>query len=195
VHTVPVDKDIWYGMGLMDDRRYGISIVHHGGDLIGYHSDIMAIPSAQVGAVILTNSDTGVELRGPFLRRLLEVLYDGKPEAAEDVKAEAENDAKAIAAERKLITVPAVPAYAARLASYYTNPALGRITVHHEAKGVRFEFGLWGSYMATRKNPDGTISFLTIDPGTLGFEFVMPKSGSRRLTTRDGQHAYTYVAH
>ncbi len=195
VHTVPVDKDIWYGMGLMDDRRYGISIIHHGGDLIGYHSDIMAIPSARVGAVILTNSDSGVELRGPFLRRLLEVLYDGKPEAAEDVKAEAKNDAKAIAAERKLITVPAAPAYTARLASFYTNPALGHISVRRDAKGMLFHFGLWGSYVATRKNPDGTISFLTIDPGTGGFEFVMPKDGGRQLTTRDGQHAYTYVAH
>ena len=194
VHTVPVAKDIWYGMGLMDDLRYGISIVHHGGDLIGYHSDLMAIPSAQVGAVILTNSDSGVELRGPFLRRLLEVMYDAKPEAAEDVKSDAENDAKAVVAERKLITVPASPAYAVRLANYYVNPSLGHIAVRHDSKGVYFDFGLWGSYVATRKNPDGTISFLTIDPGALGFEFVLPKDGGRQLTTRDGQHAYTYVA-
>jgi CubicO group peptidase (beta-lactamase class C family) len=194
VHTVPVGQDIWYGMGLMDDRTYGISVIHHGGDLIGYHSDIIAIPSAKVGAVILTNSDSGVQLRGPFLRRLLEILYNGKPEAATDVATIAANNAKAIAISRKLITAPASPEYAAKLASYYTSPALGHITVRHDAKGVIFDFGLWSSHVGTRKNPDGTISFLTIDPGVGGFDFVLPNDGKQQLITRDGQHEYTYDA-
>ena len=194
VHTVPVGQDIWYGMGLMDDRTSGISVIHHGGDLIGYHSDVIAIPSAQVGAVILTNSDSGVELRGPFLRRLLELLYNGKPEAAADVAAAARNDAKALAVSRKLLTIPASPAYAAKLASYYTSPALGHIAVKRAAKGLVFDFGLWSSRMATRKNADGTISFLTIDPGVGGFDFVLPNNGKRQLITRDGQHVYTYTA-
>lgn len=37
------------------------------------------IPEAGVGGVILTNGDPGVMLRGPFVQRLLEVLYDGEP--------------------------------------------------------------------------------------------------------------------
>lgn len=193
-HTVPISQDAWYGMGLMDDRTYGISIIHHGGDLIGYHSDVIAIPSAGVGAVILTNSDTGVELRGPFLRRLLELLYNGKPEAAADVTAEAANDAKAIAVSRKLITVPAAADYAAQLAPYYTSPALGHIAVRHDAKGLVFDFGMWSSHVGTRKNPDGTISFLTIDPGVGGFDFVLPANAKGELITRDGQHTYTYTA-
>src|SRR3546814_3863675 len=44
-----------------------------------------ALPEAGVGAVILTNADPGAAMLGPFLRRLLEVLYDGQPEAARDV--------------------------------------------------------------------------------------------------------------
>ncbi|HVA28342.1 MAG TPA: serine hydrolase domain-containing protein [Candidatus Baltobacteraceae bacterium] len=195
VHTVPVSRDVWYGMGLMDDRTYGVSVIHHGGDLIGYHSDIIAIPSANVGAVFLTNSTSGAELRGPFLRRLLELLYDGKPEAAADVAAEAKTDAAAIAAERKLITVPAAAAAAAQLASYYTNPSLGHIAVRRDAQGLIFDFGMWSSHVASRTNTDGTISFITIDPGVDGFDFVMAKKdGIRELTTRDGQHAYTYLA-
>lgn len=194
VHTVPVGQNVWYGMGLMDDQTYGISIIHHGGDLIGFHSDIIAIPSAGVGAVILTNSDSGVELRGPFLRRLLELLYDGKPEAAVDVAVTAKNDARAVAVARKLLTVPASPAAAAQLASYYTNPSLGHIRVRRDAKGLIFDFGMWNSHVASRKNPDGTLSFITIDPGVDGFEFVLAnKNGKRQLITRDGQHVYTYV--
>ncbi len=193
-HSVLADEDIYYGMGLMDDRRYGISVIHHGGDLIGFHSDVIAIPSAQVGAVILTNADLGADLRGPFLRRLLEVLYDGKPEAVNDVAANAKNDKDAIVKERALIMVPADPAVAAQLARRYTNADLGRIDVSGDAAGLVFDFGAWKSHIASRKYPDGTVSLITIDPGEAGFEFAIAKGGNQReLIIRDGQHAYTYV--
>jgi CubicO group peptidase (beta-lactamase class C family) len=38
---VAVGADVTYGMGLMVDRVYGTPIVHHGGDMIGFHSDMM----------------------------------------------------------------------------------------------------------------------------------------------------------
>jgi hypothetical protein len=48
--------------------------------------------------------------------------------------------------------------------------------------------------MASRKNPDGTVSLFTVDAGASGAEFVISTSGSRRgLTIRDGQHAYQYA--
>ena len=65
----------------LTDRSSGVTVVHHGGSLAGFQSDIVLIPSARVGAVILTNSDDGEYLLGPFTRRLLEVLYNGKLEA------------------------------------------------------------------------------------------------------------------
>jgi CubicO group peptidase (beta-lactamase class C family) len=193
-HTVQVSDNIWYGMGLMDDRRWGVSVIHHGGDLIGFHSDIIAIPSAQVGAVILTNADLGGDLRDSFSRRLVELLYDGKPQAADDLAFAAKNDKDAMLRERALLTVPAEPTAASQLASRYTNAELGHIDVSHDPQGTTFNFGAWKSYMATRKNPDGTISFFTIDPGESGFEFVVSsESGKRVLIIRDGQHEYHYL--
>src|SRR3546814_17179217 len=72
-------------MGLFQRDAWGIPVVTHGGTLLGYHSNWYALPEAGVGAVILTNADPGAAMLGPFLRRLLEVLYDGQPEAARDV--------------------------------------------------------------------------------------------------------------
>jgi len=37
----------------MIDRRYGIPVVHHGGDIAGYHSDMIWLPDYGVGAVFL----------------------------------------------------------------------------------------------------------------------------------------------
>jgi CubicO group peptidase (beta-lactamase class C family) len=195
-HTVPVGEDSYYGMGLMDDEWYGISVIHHGGDLIGYHSDWYAIPSAQVGALILTNSDNGVYLRDPFMRRLLEVLYDGKPRAVTQVATAAANAKAESAKARTRLTVPAAASAVANLASHYDSPELGHIDVRKDGDGVVFDFGLWSSHVASRQNDDGTTSFVTIDPGVDGFfDFVVTNAnGKAQLITQDGQHKYTYTS-
>ena len=57
-----------------------------------------------------------------------------------------------------------------------------------------FDFGLWKSQVASRKNDDKTVSFITIDPTVDGFEFVVAdRGGKRALVIRDGQHEYVYV--
>jgi CubicO group peptidase (beta-lactamase class C family) len=86
---VLLGEDQTCGMGLMDDRTWGVDVVHHGGDLAGYHNDMISLPEHGIGAVILTNGDAGSRLRRPFMRRLLEVLFDGRSEAAEDLASSA----------------------------------------------------------------------------------------------------------
>ena len=54
------------------------------------------------------------------------------------------------------------------------------------------DVGEWGSEMASRRNPDGTVSFLTVTPGVLGFEFVVGGGETRTLTVRDAQHEYVF---
>jgi CubicO group peptidase (beta-lactamase class C family) len=190
---VNIGKDVTYGMGLMVDTTYGVPVVHHGGDLVGYHSDMMWLPQQNVGAVILTNADPGWLLRDRFRRKLLEVLFDGHPEAEGQLDADAKNFYASLAADRKLLTIPADANESAKLAKHYANPSLGEITVSQSGASTIFDFSYWKSEVASRKNPDGTISFITIVPGELGFEFVVGSSGSKRtLTIRDAQHEYVF---
>lgn len=193
--NVIVGEDLTYGMALMVDKRYGVEVVHHGGDLAGYHSDMLWLPEHGVGAVILTNGDSGVFLRGPLLRRLLEVLFDGQPEAEEQVATAAAQRKAAAAKERERLVVPADPSLVGRLAPRYVSTALGEIRVLKEGTATVFDVGEWKSAVASRRNDDGTASFITIDPTLSGFEFVVAdKDGQRRLVTRDGQHEYVFTA-
>ena len=192
---VAIGADATYGMGLMVDKTWGVSVVHHGGDMIGFHSDMMWLPEHGIGAVILTNGDPGWMIRSQFQRKLLEVLFDGKPEADAKVAANAKAFFDNLAAERKLLTVPAAAAAASELAARYTNPALGEIAVSKKGTATLFDFGEYASEVASRTNPDGTVSFITIVPGLGWLEFVVgEKDGKRTLTTRDGQHEYVFVA-
>jgi len=190
---VPMSKDQTYGMGLMVDTKYGIPVVHHGGDLIGYHSDMIWLPQQNVGAVILTNADPGWILRTVFRRKLLEVLFDGRSEADADVAAGAKSFFEDLAAERKLLTIPAVPADAEKLAAHYSNAALGDITVRRTGTTTLFDFGEWKSEMASRHNPDGSVSFVTTKPGISGFELVVGTGEKRSLIVRDAQHEYVFA--
>jgi hypothetical protein len=57
-----------------------------------------------------------------------------------------------------------------------------------------FDFGKWHSAVASRKNDDGTTSFISIDPTVNGFNFVVgERDGKRALIIRDAQHEYAFV--
>jgi CubicO group peptidase (beta-lactamase class C family) len=189
---VPIGKDAVYGMGLMVDSTYGVPIVHHGGDMVGFHSDMMWLPEQQVGAVVLTNGDPGWLIRSGFRRKLQEVLFDGRPEADADLAAAAKTFFAQIAADRKTLVVPANAQDAAKLGARYSNAGLGDLTVQHAGAKTVFDFGEWRSEVASRRNPDGTMSFITISPGVSGFEFVVGSGAKKTLTTRDAQHEYVF---
>jgi CubicO group peptidase (beta-lactamase class C family) len=189
---VPIGKDATYGMGLMVDTKYGTPVVHHGGDMIGFHSDMMWLPEHGVGAVVLTNGDPGWTLRDAFRRKLLEVLFDGRHEADGDVASQAENFYTRLAAERALLTIPAHATEASKLAGRYRNDALGEIEVLRDGPRTLFDFGEFSSEVASRVNPDGSVSLLTVDPGIDGFEFVVGDGEEKTLTIRDAQHEYVF---
>jgi CubicO group peptidase (beta-lactamase class C family) len=187
-------EDESYGMGLSIATKYGVTVVHHGGSLIGFKSDMFWLPDHGVGGVLLTNADTGGLLVRPFVRRLLELLFDGRPEAEEDFASAVVQRKERRAKDRERLVVPADPTLTADLAKGYTSPALGDVAVLASGGATVFDFGEWKSPVASRRNDDGTVSFVTIAPGVDGFTFVVgARDGKRTLVLRDMQHEYVFV--
>jgi hypothetical protein len=187
-------EDTAYGMGLMIDTHYGIPVVHHGGSLFGYKSDMIFLPDHGVGAVVLANADTGGFLAGLVRRRLLEVLFDGKPEAAEQAKVGVAQRTANIAKNRERLVVPPAAAEVGKLAASYVSPELGALRVRAQDGATIFDFGNWRSAVASRRNDDGTTSFVFTDPTIGGFNFVAgERNGKRALIIRDAQHEYAFV--
>ncbi len=183
-----------YALGLGINTELGIPYLHHGGDVVGYKTDFFWLPEHDVGGVILTNGDAFGLCRA-FLRRTLEVLFDGNPEAAEDVTLAADAHQRSLAQERARRVLPADPAVVAKLAKRYENATLGAIVVHTDARGTVFDFGEWKSTVASRKNDDGTTTLVPVDPGVgIRVSFVVADQGSeRRLVLRDPQHEHVFT--
>ncbi|QDZ09017.1 beta-lactamase family protein [Sphingomonas panacisoli] len=195
VPNVPIGEDQTYGMGLEVDKTWGVTVVHHGGSLGGYKSDIIVIPEAGIGAVLLTNSGNGQLLLRPFMRRLLEIMYGGKPEAAADVASSAARIKAELAKERERVSVVPDAAAVAALAPKYYSTDLGPLTVTKKGSGVTFAFRTFSSVVGTRKNDDGTISFVMLDPTLLLFPLVVGSEGGKpSLIVRDSQHEFKYIA-
>ncbi len=192
---VPTGENAWYGMGLFTEIVNGVPVVTHGGTLQGYHSDWWILPDSGIGAVLLTNADSGPAMFGPFLRRLLEIAYDGKPEAAQAVSAAAAQIKAAETARRARLTVPGDPAALAGLAAAYRDRELGNVLTIEDRNGAKWvTAGAIEGPLATRKNADGTISLVSIGPGAIQLDAVIGvQNGARTLTVRDSQHEYVYT--
>ncbi len=186
-----VDRN--YAMALMVDKSDGVSVVDHGGDMGGFHSNMMWWPDQNVGAVILTNADEGVNLRGPFKRRLMELMFDGEPQAIATAVANAKANREGFDAFVKLLQMPADATALSALAPRYRNPALGDLIVTRKDGKAWFDVGTFSSEVVTQPQPDGSLGFVTIDPVASGFLFTRDdKEGVRHLVVRDGQHEYVF---
>jgi hypothetical protein len=187
-------KDETYGMGLMVDNTWGIPVVHHGGDLVGYHSDMIWLPDHNIGAVILTNSEAGVIIRNAFRRKLLEVLFDGQSLANAELASNGRDLRQQLSSERERLTVPADDDDANKLAARYHSDSLGDLAVIRDKGVTSIDVGEWKATVGSRHNPDGSVSFLTTTPGILGLELVVGTAGGKRtLTIRDAQHQYVFT--
>ncbi|MEG2941839.1 MAG: serine hydrolase domain-containing protein [Thermomonas sp.] len=189
--SLGVDRN--YAMALMVDKSDGVTVIDHGGDMGGFHSNMMWWPEQKVGAVILTNADEGVMLRGPLKRRLMELMFDGDAQAQATAAANAKANREGFDAFRKLLQIPGDAQALAGLAPRYRNAALGDIVVSRKDGKARIDVGAFSSEIVTQAQPDGSLAFVTIDPVAAGFQFMRAdKDGVRKLVVRDGQHEYVF---
>lgn len=193
-HSVPTGSNTWYGMGLEDDATYGVSVIQHGGSMFGYKSNWFAVPAAGAGLVVLTNSDSGYALTNALQRKLLEVLYNGKPEAAENVDSVAKSNAAWATKLRSELTYPIPSPAAESLIGKYSNSDLGPLLIVREGdKIVMRATSIW-SEIASKKNTDGTTSIVTITPGFIGGDMLIgTRDGKATLKLNDNQHEYLWV--
>ena len=191
---VSTGADSSYGMGLSNKNIDGIDIVQHGGSMAGYKSNIIAIPEANVGAVILTNSDVGGSMLGPFTQRLIEVLYDADEKAANQIAVSVENNLLNASKQREEFTYPVDAYVLSNLASRYESVELGPLDISQHNGEAIFDPGVWTTTLGSKQNADGSISLVMTAPFALGAELLVGnKNGKRTLSLIDTQHTYVFT--
>ena len=195
---IRIDARSWYGMGLVITDHKGVAVVSHGGSLVGFASNFFLIPEAGVGGVVMTNADIGWTLTSQFSAGVMELLYaDDTPEALASVKAKVEDTFASLKEDRPTWQLPVSEPHAAMLAGRYRSDELGGIRVERNDEGrVWFVTDGWTTEVATKRNPDGTLSFVILEPGLLGYAFLagVPDGMFESLTLHEPQHTYVFEA-
>lgn len=190
---VPIGETGAYGMGLSLDRSGGVLALGHGGSLPGYMSDFSVFPEAGLAAVVLTNADNGQFLLQAFRRRLLELLYDAQPKAEAQVRGWAERLAAERETIRNTVLMPPTPQTRARLAQSYRSAELGDFTIAKSDEAVDATFASMTVALGERRDPDGGVSLVTMDPILRGMAFALvEREGRSALVAREGQYEYVY---
>jgi len=191
VPTVEAGAGETYGMGLSNIDMNGIAAVEHGGSMGGYKSQMVIIPSANVGAVILTNSDMGGSLLAPFGQKIIELLYDAQEKAKATVKANAQSLQQRLEKERAELSIPADAAVVSALAKTYFSKELGSVEIIINDAEVILDTGVWSAPLGSKINEDGTASLVIVGDTAQGVEMVVGESeGKRTLRLITPQHSY-----
>jgi hypothetical protein len=152
-------------------------------------------PEQDLAIVVLANAGDAAD---PFLdavhRKLVELVFDGRPLASARVEYYAKKRKEQIAKELAKLTLHPDPAWTAGLAGDYSNEALGKVHVIAEPKGGTFDAGEWKSGFAQRKDPDGTMKIELVDPPATGMELVVGGDAAHpTLTVETEQQKYVFT--
>ena len=192
VPQVKITDESSYGLAWGVTREYGIEAIGHDGGTGGFLTLLQFLPEHGVGIIILTNSTNAGPLLGAVNRRLLELLFDGKREAKDNLATEMRIEAEQRAEALKLIG-EADPAWFDPLAGRWFAPGLGRIELRRDKRGATFDVGEWKVGVKKKTDRDGTVKIITTGPLISGLE-IEPRQvdGKQVLVITTGQHEYVF---
>ncbi len=186
-------RQSWYGLGLDTDVSNGTPMLYHGGRLYGQRSNMVWWPEHDVGLVVLMNASTGNVLMDAMPRKLMEVLFDGQPQADSMVAAAAATEREQREARRGEWTFPIDSEHAALLASRYRNDRLGELRVEQSQGNLRFRFDAWDMPVASRRSVDGAVEFVGAIPSPPPPLVAGSSASGRTLRLRDAQNEYVFT--
>lgn len=191
---VKITDELSYGLGLFVETETGVRVVHHGGNTLGFTSDLFFLPEHGVGVVVLANAGGANTFRNVVHRRVLELLFDGREEATESLDYSLARQAHI--REKELAEVQWAPerSWLRGLAGTYDNPALGRVRISVRGTEAVFDTGEWRSGLARKTGADGVAKVLLTSPPWAGLELVpTARDGRTSLRLVFGQQEYDFV--
>ncbi len=177
----------------MTGTEFGLEIVGHGGNTLGFTTDVFFLPKLRVGAVIVVANGGGQNsLAGSIRRRIFEFWFDGEGRAAKrfdySLAQSAESDKRTLAK-----TSAPIKAWLAPILGRYHNADLGDLAVFmRDAKPVA-DAGEWAGTVTKHTESDGVESLLLLDSPLMGLSFEIERGASGVvLLVKEAQRTYRF---
>jgi len=191
---VKINDDASYGLGLAVGKTHGqLPVVNHGGGTGGFTTWFMFLPEHDVGMVMVSNASGAGAFNSAVERRLLEILFDGRPEAKDNLTAAVALIDKQLADDWKLIQADPDPAWFKTYAGAWTAPGLGRIELRTDKGKAVVDAGEWKAPVGKLTDRDGTVKLITTGGIIPGIALIPRQQDGRTvLVLEAGQQSYVF---
>jgi CubicO group peptidase (beta-lactamase class C family) len=181
-----------YGLGLASSEIHGLNVVTHDGGTFGFVSRFSYFPDKDLGLVVLTNTTSaGATFLDAVTQRLLEVAFESKEHAAEELDRAIEQDRQEWQKHHdELAAVPVPNDVVSRVTGTWKNETLGTFTFAQSKGSFRLDVGEWSSRLGYQKAEDGTSRLFFLDPPVAGLPIVV-EDGAVVLAL--GQESYRFT--
>ncbi|GGH00711.1 serine hydrolase [Silvibacterium dinghuense] len=191
-----------YGLGLFLQQQYGLQLIGHDGNTMGFSSGMFFLPGLGkdpeaghgIGVAVLTNARAVNDFLGALQQRLLELFFGAprKADAMVEAACKARAEATALRLER-VQTSPEATAWIASLLGDYRSDELGVARIVQEEDGFVMQCESWSSALGSRRDASGkNLLVLTSAPWKAEFRFQPAEDGSE-LVLDGGQQTYRFV--
>jgi CubicO group peptidase (beta-lactamase class C family) len=194
---IKITADFSYGLGLFRENHHGLLVLGHGGNTLGFSSDLYFLPEHGIGAVLLTNRRNTNLFLAAVRQKIFELLFDAPRSASQTVAAAQRSSADAVQRRHARVQSGSNAApWLAELAGQYRCAELGPLTIAVQNGVVSAQFQSWKSPLGTEiaQNAERFV-VLTSAPwsGELRLRVLQAtRESGQRLLLDGGQIQYTF---
>ena len=189
---VAISADASYGLGWIVDNYHGLRVIHHGGNTIGFTSDLAFVPQIGLGISVLTNQ-VGSSLNQLVRFRLLELLYERDSEYDGLVQLSLERLERQLAELREQTLDSVDPDAVAPYLGVFTNEALGEIALALEDGMLTLDAGEFKMDLLPRVQDGEVRGYQSVTSGLSGeFRFEEDADGNPIVVLGAGAIRYVF---
>jgi CubicO group peptidase (beta-lactamase class C family) len=184
IPQVAVDAETDYGLGWLFSDYHGIDVIAHGGNTLGFSSDLAFLPNEGIGIVVLANGQAASAFTEGIRNRLFELMYDLPPTFDTEIQYFLDQNKAALEElQGQIADVP--PGVAGLAIGTFRSEILGDIEFRLEDGELILDAGEFSSPVKyiPQSSTDGEFTFITIAPPVTGSPFTLriDKDGARTI--------------
>lgn len=182
VKGVPITKDMSYGLGLMVRDYKGINVIEHGGNTMGFTSEMLFLPEKNIGITMLVNMGSANGFTRALRGKFFELMFGMDTKADESLEFYEKERVKNV----KLLTglIKDNIQQPESLIGKYASKELGKLSIYRKRGDLIADFGEFSSVVKEKKDPGKKRVFvLTSPPWGGSFSLIEEKNG---FTINDG---------
>jgi CubicO group peptidase (beta-lactamase class C family) len=192
--AIKIDDKSSYGLGLFLSKPQGIDEIGHGGNTMGFTSEMLFLPKHGIGVSVLVNLRAANSFTLALHQRLLELLFDAESKADAMIAATATSLAKALERTRQRVkTDPAEIAWIDNLIDSYECEELGPARISKAEGGYRIDFESWSSDLGAEEQSSDSRQIVLVSPPWRGDLRIQVSDDTNALTLDGGQTKYKFM--